>query len=358
MKSLSHFYEDISKILLDARQKVYVSINSEMIMAYWRIGKRIVEEEQSGSSKADYGVYLIRELSRKLTREHGKGFTEQNIRNFRQFYQIFPENEIRYAVRSELTWTHYRSIMRLDNPDARQYYITEAANQNWGTRQLDRNINTMYYERLLSTKNKKEMLLKQNDMEKASPQDIIKDPYVLEFLSIKSPKEYSENELESAIISNLQEFLLELGKGFSFVGRQYHMKTDTKNYYIDLVFYNFILKCFVLIDLKLGELTHQDIGQMDMYVRMFEDLHTTEGDNSTIGIILCAEKDQTLVKYSVLDENKQVFASKYKLILPTPEELKAELERELHLLKKTSQATSPQPPSPPVSSFAPPQTGN
>ena len=337
MKSLSHSYEDISKILEEARQKAYVSINSEMVMAYWRIGKRIVEEEQRGNSKADYGAHLIGELSRRLTKEYGKGFTEANVRNFRQFYQIFPENEIRYAVRSELTWTHYRSIMRLDNPDARKYYIAEAANQNWGTRQLDRNISTLYYERLLSTRNKKETLLKQRDMEKASPQDIIKDPYVLEFLSIRRPREYSENELESAIISNLQEFLLELGKGFSFVGRQYHMKTDTKSYYIDLVFYNFILKCFVLIDLKLGELTHQDIGQMDMYVRMFEDLHTTEGDNSTIGIILCAEKDQALVKYSVLDENKQIFASKYKLILPTPEELKAELEREIHFLKTSTQ---------------------
>ena len=178
------------------------------------------------------------------------------------------------------------------------------------------------------------MLQDQQNMAKASPQDIIKDPYVLEFLSISLPKEITEKELETAIISNLQEFLLELGKGFSFVGRQYHMKTDTKSYYIDLVFYNFILKCFVLIDLKLGELTHQDIGQMDMYIRMFEDLHTTESDNSTIGIVLCAEKDQALVKYSVLAENKQIFASKYKLVLPTPEELKAELEREIHFLKK------------------------
>ena len=329
-----HFFEDISKILLEAKQKVYTSINSEMVMAYWRIGKRIVEEEQSGEKRAEYGSFLINQVSERLSKKFGKGFSAANVKNFRQFYLIFPENEIGYALRSELTWTHYRSIMRIENPDARKYYITEAANQNWGTRQLDRNINTLYYERLLSTKNKKEVLLEQQNMIKASPGDIIKDPYVLEFLSISHPKEFSENDLETAIISNLQEFLLELGKGFSFVGRQYHMKTDTKSYYIDLVFYNFILKCFVLIDLKLGDLTHQDIGQMDMYVRMFEDLHTTEGDNSTIGIILCAEKDQTLVKYSVLDENKQIFASKYKLVLPTAEELKAELEREIHLHKK------------------------
>jgi predicted nuclease of restriction endonuclease-like (RecB) superfamily len=341
MNSLLHLYEDISKILLEARKKVYTSINSEMVIAYWRIGKRIIEEEQLGGKRAEYGTFLISQISERLSKEFGKGFSVANVKNFRQFYLIFPENEFGYALRSELTWTHYRSIMRIENPDARKYYITEAANQNWGTRQLDRNISTLYYERLLSTKNKKEVLQEQQNLAKASPQDIIKDPYVLEFLSIRRPKEFSENDLESAIISNLQEFLLELGKGFSFVGRQYHMKTDTKSYYIDLVFYNFILKCFVLIDLKLGELTHQDIGQMDMYVRMFEDLHTTDGDNSTIGIILCAEKDQALVKYSVLDENKQIFASKYKLVLPTPEELQAELEREIHFHKKIQENKNP-----------------
>lgn len=332
MKSASHLYEDISQILLEAKQKAYASINFEMVKAYWRVGKRIVEEEQLGEKRAEYGALLVKQLSERLTKQFGKGFSVANVWNFRQFYLTFPENQILYALRRELSWTHYRTIMRVDNPDARKYYITEAANQNWGTRQLERNISTLYYERLLSTRNKKQMLQDQQNMAKASPQDIIKDPYVLEFLSISRPKEFSENELETAIISNLQEFLLELGKGFSFVGRQYHMKTDTKSYYIDLVFYNFILKCFVLIDLKLGELTHQDIGQMDMYIRMFEDLHTTDSDNSTIGIVLCAEKDQALVKYSVLDENKHIFASKYTLILPTPEELKAELEREIHFL--------------------------
>jgi predicted nuclease of restriction endonuclease-like (RecB) superfamily len=337
MKTLPNFYEDIRNILRETRQKVYASINSEMVHAYWRIGKRIVEEEQFGEKRAEYGTFLVKDLSERLSKEFGKGFSIANVWNFRQFYLTFSESEIPYAVRRELTWTHYRSIMRVENPDARQYYITEAAEQNWSTRQLDRNINTLYYERILSTKNKREILDRQKSMEKTSPRDILKDPYVLEFLGLEVPAGHSENEFETAIISNLQQFLLEMGKGFSFVGRQYHMKTDAKSFYIDLVFYNFILKCFVLIDLKLGDLTHQDIGQMDMYIRMFEDMHTTEGDNSTIGIILCAEKDQTLVKYSVLDENKQIFASKYKLILPTPEELKAELEREIYFLKKRSQ---------------------
>jgi predicted nuclease of restriction endonuclease-like (RecB) superfamily len=303
-----------------------------MVMAYWRVGKRIVEEEQSGEKRAEYGAQLIEYLSKRLSKEFGKGFSNANIWNFRLFYLTFPENTILYALRRELTWTHYRSIMRVQNPDARQYYIKEAADNNWNTRQLDRNINTLYYERLLSSKDTPTEA-GQPTAEKTSPRDLIKDPYVLEFLDLPRPKEFSESELETAIISHLQEFLLEMGKGFAFVGRQYHMKTDTKHFYIDLVFYNFILKCFVLIDLKLNELTHQDIGQMDMYVRMFESLHTSDNDNPTIGIVLCTEKDQAMVKYSILEENKQIFASKYTLVLPTPEELSAEVEREIQLLK-------------------------
>jgi predicted nuclease of restriction endonuclease-like (RecB) superfamily len=249
--SLSHFYEDIGKILQEARRKAYVAINSEMVMAYWRIGKRIVEEEQQGNQKAGYGAYLIRELSGRLIKQYGKGYTLANVKIFRQFYLTFPESQIGYAVRSLLTWTHCRSIMRVENPDARKYYLVEAANQNWSTRQLDRNISTLYFERLLSSKKKKNALIKEAVVEQVTPQDLIKDPYVLEFLGIERPAAYSETDLEAGIISNLQGFLLELGKGFSFVGRQYHMKTGSKSYYIDLVFYNFILKCFVLIDLKI-----------------------------------------------------------------------------------------------------------
>lgn len=274
---------------------------------------------------------LLKELSKELNVEFGKGFDERELRRMRQFYQSFP---IRDALRPELTWTHYRIILRVENPKARAYYLSEASTENWSTRVLERNINSLYYERLLSTQNKGEALKEQEKMEKIHPVDLIKDPYVLEFLGVDIQSRFSESDIESAIISNLQQFLLELGKGFSFVGQQFRITTETKHFYIDLVFYNYILKCFVLIDLKIKELSHQDIGQMDMYVRLFEDRIKTEGDNPTIGIILCTEKDQTIVKYSVLEENKQLFASKYRLVLPTEDELRLELEREKQFIRE------------------------
>lgn len=326
------FFNDIRAILQQARQKAYTAVNFAMVEAYWRIGKRIVDEEQHGEARAEYGKQLIKELSKQLSAEFGRGFAEANIWNFRQFYLTFPESEILYTLRRELTWSHYRLIMRVENPEARRYYINEAAEQNWSTRQLERNINTLYYERILSTTNKELALAQQEGMQKTVPTDFLKDPYVLEFLGLETPAGFSERDFETAIISNLQQFLMEMGKGFSFVGRQYRISTETKHFFIDLVFYNFLLKCFVLIDLKIGELTHQDIGQMDMYVRLFEDRMKTEGDNPTIGLILCTEKDETIARYSVLEESKQLFASKYRLILPTEEELKAELEREKRLI--------------------------
>lgn len=328
------FITDIKNIFEKARQNAYSAINSAMVNAYWQIGKRIFQEEQQGKERADYGEFLIQGLSRQLSKELGKGFSIANLKNFRQFYLIFPEWDKGYALRSQLSWTHYRLIMRVDNPKAREYYLSEAAAERWSTRVLERNINSLYYERLLSTQNKREALREQEKMEKIHPVDLIKDPYVLEFLGVNMQSGFTESDIESAIISNLQQFLLELGKGFSFVGRQYRISTETKHFYIDLVFYNYILKCFVLIDLKIKELSHQDIGQMDMYVRLFEDLMKTEGDNPTIGIILCTEKDQTIVKYSVLEENKQLFASKYRLVLPTEDELRLELEREKQIIRE------------------------
>jgi len=299
-----------------------------MVEAYWKIGQRIVEEEQQGRQRADYGDFLIRELSRRLGDEFGKGFSVANLKNFRQFYITFPDFEKSYALRSQLSWTHYRLIMRVENSDAREYYIREAAEQNWNTRQLERNIATGWYERLLKPPLQNQPV---PAIDNVVP-EFIKDPYVLEFLGLPEDEKEHENQLESAIIAELQQFLLELGKGFSFVGRQFRISSETSHFYIDLVFYNYLLKCFVLIDLKTGKLTHQNIGQMDMYVRMFNDLKRGEDDNPTLGIILCADKDETVVRYSVIHENPQLFASKYLRVLPTEQELKASLE-ERHILE-------------------------
>ena len=326
--------QEIRQILQQARQQAYAAVNSAMVEAYWHIGKRIVEEEQSGETRAAYGEGIIKELSKALNAEFGKGFSVANLRNFRQFYLTFPDFEKGYALRSELTWTHYRLIMRVENPKAREYYLQETAAQNWSSRQLERNLRTFYYERLLASPDKSEALEKQSEFEKASPADFIKDPYVFEFLNIPEPFQASEQTIETALIENLQSFLLELGKGFSFVGRQFRVSTETAHFYIDLVFYNYILKCFVLFDLKIGELAHQDIGQMDMYVRMFDDLKRGADDNQTVGVILCAEKNKTIVKYSVLSGSEQLFAAKYQLYLPTEEELAREIERERRLLSE------------------------
>jgi len=330
-------FNDIREILHQARQKAYSAVNFIMVEAYWNVGKRIVEEEQQGSARAQYGKQLIKELSQKLISEFGKGFTEANIWNFRQFYLTFQSDEILYALRRELTWTHYRLIMRIEKPASRQYYMNEAADQNWSTRALERQINSLYYERLLMSRDKAPVI--EEMQEKIAPlapdpEDFIKDPYVLEFLNIPDPHKFRELELEQAIIEKLREFILELGKGFAFVARQQRISTETSEFFIDLVFYNYILKCFVLIDLKTGKLTHQDIGQMDMYVRLYEDTRKGKDDNPTIGIILCTEKDHTVVKYSVLSENRRLFASKYQLYLPTEEELAREIEREKALLEK------------------------
>ena len=334
MSELQKFYSEIQDILNDARNKAYSAVNFAMVEAYWLIGKRIFEEEQNGKERAEYGEYLIKNLAIELKNVLGKGFSVANLKNFRQFYIVFPDFQKSYTVRSQLSWSHYRLIMRVENERARNYYLTESSEQQWSTRILERNINSFYYERLLSSQEKKKELIAQKNFEKTSSRDFIKDPYVLEFLGLPESPFPKENIIESSIIENLKEFLLEMGNGFSFVGRQFRISTETSHFYIDLVFYNYILKCFVLIDLKVGKLTHQDIGQMDMYVRMFDDLKKQSDDNPTIGIILCSQKDDTTVKYSVLKENEQLFASKYRLVLPSEAELAAEIEKERRLIEE------------------------
>lgn len=330
------FFAEIREILQQARGEAAQSVNSVMVEAYWTIGRRIVEEEQGGSVQAAYGKGLLKELSKSLSREFGRGFSLANLKNFRQFYLTYPQGRKSYALRSLLSWTHHRLIMRVEEPEARAYYLTTAADQNWSTRVLERQINTNTFQRLLSTQQPPK------EPARADKLALLKDPYILEFLNIQEPPSLQERELETALINDLQKFLLELGGGFSFVARQMRISTETSHFYLDLVFYNYLLKCFVILDLKTTKLTHQDIGQMDMYVRMFDDLKRGEDDNPTIGIILCADKDETIVQYSVLKENEQLFASKYRTILPSEEELKAELQRERSFLSSKELEAEPE----------------
>lgn len=346
MADIDHhdFYQEIKRILEQARSQAYQAINMTMVQAYWQIGRVIVEEEQRGKVQADYGTALIKTLARKLAQDFGKGVNETNLNYMRQFYLAFPIPhalrgksgiDIRdVGIRPELSWTHYRLLLKVKDARVRNFYLKEAIDNQWSTRQLERQINSFYYERILSSQDKAPVKAEAMTTEPSlTPEDIVKDPYVLEFLNIKEQASYLEKDLEQALIDQLQEFLLELGKGFSFVGRQQRITAEGEHFYIDLVFYNYLLKCFVLIDLKVGKLTHKDIGQMDFYVRYYEDNIKIESDNPTIGIILCSEKNETIVKYSVLEESRHLFASKYKLYLPTEEELKRELEREVLYLK-------------------------
>jgi len=286
-----------------------------------------VEFEQGGAARAEYGARLLQTLASSLAAEFGRGFDASNLRHMLVFYQSFP---IRDALRPELSWTHYRTLLRVENDSARQWYMNEAASQGWTTRSLERQISTLYYERLLATSDRPavESEARGNLATSQTPRDFVRDPVMLEFLGLPGVGRLLEADLERALLDNLQAFLLELGRGFAFVARQYRISSESKDFYIDLVFYNYLLKCFVLFDLKSGELTHQDIGQMDMYVRMMDDLKRAPDDNPTVGIILCADKDASVVRYSVLNENEQLFASKYRLVLPSEEELRSELDRE------------------------------
>lgn len=327
LPSTGNITTDIRAILQQARQLVVRHTNTAMTAAYWMIGRRIVVEEQQNAERADYGSYLLKRLSKELTAEFGNGFSYANLKNMRQFYKTFSD-EIGYTLSSQLPWSHNRLIMRVADSKAREWYLREAAREQWSVRQLERNINSFYYQRqlqngLIESENSTQCVDNSNVID---TRQFVKDPYVLEFLGLPDYPAHKEKELEDALVDKMQDFLLELGKGFSFIKRQYRISTETGHYYIDLVFYNYILKCFVLIDLKAAKLTHQHIGQMDMYIRMFDDIKRRPDDNPTIGILMCADKDETVVKYSVLEDSKQIFASKYLPYLPTEEELRRELE--------------------------------
>ena len=332
---MNDYIIEIKQILSAARQKAYLSVNSAMVEAYWLIGRRIVEEEQQGKERATYGEEILKTLSAELTKEFGKGFGTRNLWDFRKFYLTFPETEIMHTLCAQLSWSHIRLIMRVESKDAQKYYLQEAAENHWSVRTLDRNISTLYYYRLLSSQVKEPVVLEMQEKTKEFQHDkleFIKNPAVLDFLGLPNNAGYTEPILEQAIINEMQKFLLELGKGFAFVDRQQLIRTETGEFYIDLVFYNYVLKCFVLIELKTHKITHQDIGQLDMYVRIYDDLKRGNDDNPTIGILLCTETDKTIARYSVLNENRQLFTSKYLLYLPSEEELVAEIERQKILL--------------------------
>ena len=319
-------YSKIKETLLLSRNQAYSAVNFAMVQAYWQIGRIIVEHEQNGNARADYGKAVLQELSSRLTKDFGKGFSVRTLQQMKKFYVMFPNTN---ALRSQLTWTHYRLLLLVENEQARQWYMDEAIASAWSSRQLERQISTLYYERLLASRDQSPVKAEADELTAPlSAENFIKDPYVLEFLDLKDYPALRESDLEQALIDKLQEFLLELGRGFCFVARQKLMRYEDEDFYLDLVFYHSILKCHVLIDLKIGKLTHGDIGQMDSYIRMFDALYKNEDDNPTIGIILCSQKNEAIVKYSVLNDAQQVFASRYRFALPTAEELQREIEAE------------------------------
>ena len=369
------FLESLKQIVRSARGMAYASINYAQVQANWLLGQRIVEQMQKGEEKAEYGAYIIKLASESLTEEFGKGYSKTNLKLFRQFYLAFKNfpilqigqtvsdqsqtkkgqtlsdqlaNQIQQTVSAKskadiwqtlsarLSWSHYERLMRVENEEARRWYLKEAVEQMWAVRTLDRNINTQYYERMLISQVKEPVEQEMKEKTEAFQRDkleFIKNPTVLEFLGLPGNKGYKEKDLEQAILDNLSDFLMEMGKGFAFVARQQLIRTEAEDYYIDLVFYNYLLKAFVLVDLKVGKITHQDVGQMDMYVRMYDELKRTEGDNPTIGILLCSQTDKDIARYSILKGNEQIFASKYKLILPTEEELAREISKQKEIFQ-------------------------
>ena len=330
---------DARSIISGAQQWAHRSVNVALVVRNWYLGKRIAEEELQGEKRAGYGAEVIELLAKNLSAEYGKGFSRRELYYYQRFYRMFPGivNALSSQSAPALSWTHYRTLLRVEDPKARNWYTHEAAEQNWSVRTLDRNISTQYYYRLLSSDDKKETSSEMQKQTAAYQSDgyqaleFVKSPYVMEFLGFSADGQPKESDLESALITNLQKFLLELGKGYAFMGKQFHLRGIDGDYYIDLVFYNVILKCYVLIDLKVGKIAHQDVGQMDMYVRMFDEQMRRGDDGPTLGIVLCSETSQDIARYSILKGNEQLFASKYKLYLPSNEELRSEIETQKHL---------------------------
>ena len=322
------FIKDVKAIVSEGLDRAYAAVNNAMISTYWNIGKRIVEEEQSGASRADYGKYLIDRLSEALTEEFGNGYSSRYLRAFRQFYLTIPSLEIWKSRFPNLTWTHIFRTLRVGDTTAVRWYLETASAEMWSVRTLNRNISSQYYERHFKAPQIVQPDDSVNDPAADSAPELIKNPVIAEFLGIAPDSHYTEGDLETAIVDHLQNFIMEMGKGFAFMKRQQLIRTAAEDYFIDLVFYNVVLKCYVLIDLKTNKITHQDVGQMDMYVRMYDELKRTEGDNPTIGIILCEDTDEDIARYSVLHDNDQLFASKYMLYMPTPEQLRREIERQ------------------------------
>lgn len=341
-------FKDAQNIVEQTRNYAYQAVNIAMIQRNWLLGKRIADEELQGENRAEYGKEVINRLANHLTNLYGKGFSKSNLYQFVQFYKYFPEIFHSASGKSfTLSWTHYRTLLRVTDKKAREWYLQESEDEMWSVRTLDRNIASQYYYRLLQSQNKQEVKDEMKDITTPLQQDnleFIKNPVVAEFLGLSPNADFSETKLESSIISHIQKFVMELGKGYAFVARQQHIKTDVGDYFIDLVFYNYILKCFLLIDLKTSRITHQDVGQMDMYVRMYDNLKRTEGDNPTIGLILCSETSKDMARYSVLHDNERLFQARYLTFLPSIEQLKEEIElqKEIFQLQQSNDTPTKQ----------------
>jgi len=335
--NIQPLFDQVRQVLDSAQQQLRHTVNDLMVQSYWHVGRLIVENEQGGAARAEYGKQTLKQLSQKLSAEYGKGFSPQSLWNFRQFYLEFP---ILSTAWRELRWSHYKVLMRVKDITARDWYANEAINQGWSVAALDRQVSTLFYERLLSSQDQlalrpeAETLIQQ--YAPSDPRDFIRDPYILEFIGAQPSATLFEKELETSLIQQLQTFLLELGKGFAFVARQKQLRVEGDDFFVDLIFYNYLLKCFLLVDLKVGKLTHQDVGQMDMYVRVFEEQYRGEDDNPTLGLILCSERNEAVAKYSLLADSQHLFASRYRAFLPSEAELQAELQRDRAVLENAS----------------------